>query len=393
MVSWKLKSREYRPIGLDFGHNCIKMIQLEVNGSFISVVDAAKVSVAPDINGDREKRKEFITSAVKRLLTEGNFKGREVVLSMPNDELRITSLRTVQRETERIEEILTKEVTNRFDLEPEKDIVNYMLAGSVYEGDEVKNEYILFALKDQVVREHIDMLEKADLKPVGIDPIPCALYRSFSRVLRRQEDREQTEVFIDVGSRSSTLVLGRGCDINFVKNIQIGTENFNQEIAKRLGIEVSEAEMLRKRLLSRNRKPIISTSEKDFSKTDDTMVHQEGLDASTCQIMIDAISSVAEELAKEISLCFRYYTVLFRGKRVERATFTGGGAYENILLNVLKRRMALSIEVAGPFNGIDITRVNFNGDRRGLLCEWAVAVGLGLKGWKPNEVIKANVAN
>jgi hypothetical protein len=33
---------------------------------------------------------------------------------------------------------------------------------------------------------------------------------------------------------------------------------------------------------------------------------------------------VAEELAKEISLCFRYYTVTFRGKRVEKAIFTGG---------------------------------------------------------------------
>ena len=96
--------------------------------------------------------------------------------------------------------------------------------------------------------------------------------------------------------------------------------------------------------------------------------------------MVDAIGAVAEQLAKEISLCFRYYTVTFRGKRVEQAVFTGGEAYESILLNVLKRQLTVEIEVAQPLKGFDMTNINFDSDRRGWLCEWAVAVGLGLKG-------------
>jgi len=95
--------------------------------------------------------------------------------------------------------------------------------------------------------------------------------------------------------------------------------------------------------------------------------------------MVDAVGVVAEELAREISLCFRYYTVTFRGKRVERAVFTGGEAYENILLNVLRRQLTVEIEVAQPLKGFDMMNINFDSDRRGLLCEWAVAVGLSLK--------------
>ncbi|GAI69615.1 unnamed protein product, partial [marine sediment metagenome] len=49
-------------------------------------------------------------------------------------------------------------------------------------------------------------------------------------------------------------------------------------------------------------------------------------------MIVDAISAAAEELAREISLGFRYYTGTFRGKRVERAVFGGGEAYEGILL-------------------------------------------------------------
>jgi Tfp pilus assembly PilM family ATPase len=71
---------------------------------------------------------------------------------------------------------------------------------------------------------------------------------------------------------------------------------------------------------------------------------------------------------------------------VERAVFSGGEAYENILINILKRQLAVEIEVAQPFRGFDLTNLNFGNDRRGLLCEWAIAVGLGLKGWnRDNE--------
>ncbi|MCJ7777384.1 MAG: hypothetical protein MUP16_03630, partial [Sedimentisphaerales bacterium] len=57
-----------------------------------------------------------------------------------------------------------------------------------------------------------------------------------------------------------------------------------------------------------------------------------------------------------------------------------GGAYEDILLNVLRRQLAVEIEVAQPLKGFDLMNVDFGSDRHGLLCEWAVAVGLSLKG-------------
>ena len=45
--------------------------------------------------------------------------------------------------------------------------------------------------------------------------------------------------------------------------------------------------------------------------------------------------------------------------------------------------------MAQPLKGFDMSRerenLKFDSDRRGLLCEWAVAVGLSLKGWKRTE--------
>jgi len=356
------------------------MIQLLTNGGQISVLAADKVRIEPGINGDKDERRNCVVSAVKQMLSKGNFRGRNVVSCLPSDKLKITSLRIAETESDQIEQALRKEVVQRFGLDPDKDAMNYVVAGSVQQGDEVKNELILFAADSQTVKSHINMLEEASLRPVAIDTIPCALFRSFERWLRRREDREHTVVLVDVGSQFTTVVFGRGEQIIFVKQIPIGGERFSSEVAAKLGIDISEAERLRERLRAERTGEAQNSGSTQQGPGDD----QGRLDASTRQVTVDAIGSVAEELAKEISLCLRYFTVTFRGKRVERAVFSGGEAYENILLNVLKRQLTVEIEVAQPLRGFDLSSegesLNLASDRRGLLCEWAVAVGLGLKG-------------
>jgi len=381
MVSWGLKIRGQQPIGLDIGHNSIKMIQLVIDDEQISVIAADETRIDAGINGEEQARRSFIVSAIKRMFANSSFQGRNVVSCLPSDKLRITSLRLAEAERYGIEQALRREVAHRFGLDPDKDSMDYMVAGSVRQGDEIKNELILFATDNETIKNHIATLEEAELRPVAIDTIPCALFRSFERSLRRQEDRDRTAVFVDVGSCFTTVVFGRGGEISFIKQIQIGGQKFTHEIAAKLGINVSEAETLQEALRV---DPGLFSLKSDLAEQAPAE-NWHNIDMSTRQVMVDAVSAVAEDLVREISLCLRYYTVTFRGKRVERAVFAGGGAYEDILLNILRRRLAVEIELAQPLRGFDLTsgriNVNFNSDMRGLFCEWAVAVGLSLKGW------------
>jgi len=386
MISWTRKIRGLQPIGLDIGHNSIKMLQLAINGEQVSVIAADEIRIEAGVNSEAKTRQDSVVSAIKQILARSNFQGKNVVSCLPSGKLRITSLRLAETEEEGIEQALRKEVAQRFGLDPERDAMDYVVAGSVRQGNDVKNELILLATDSETVRSHIETLEQAGLKPVAIDTIPCALFRSFERSLRRQDDWDCTSVFVDVGSRCTTVVFGRGGQISFVKQIPIGGENFIEEAAAKLGVSTGEAEMLRETLRQKDGASAPQPGQAEHKSDDDPR-----LDTSTEQIMVDAISSVAGDLAKEISLCLRYYTVTFRGKRVRSAAFTGGGAYEEILLDVLQRQLTVEVEVAQPFKGFDLSseeaNVHFKGDRRGLLCEWAVAVGLSLKGW---DQVKSN---
>lgn len=393
MIGWKLRTRGLRPIGLDIGHNSIKMIQLAMNGEQTSILAADKIRVEGGINGDEKARRSFVVSSIKQMLAKGKFYGRNVVSCLPNDKLQITSLRLAGTVADGIEQALRKEAGRRFGLDLKEDVIHYLVAGNVQDGGEVKNELILFAASNETIRNHIAMLEEAQLRPVGIDTVPCALFRSFEKSRRREEDREQTVVFVDVGSQFTTVVFGRGGEISFTKQIPIGGEEFNSEIASKLGVSIDEAEILREKLQMES--AIKTETGTGVSKSrlpgQDRAVsilqaRQDGnaLDASTRAVMIDAIGAAAEELAKEISLCLRYYAVAFRGQVVERAVFSGGEAYERILLDVLRQNLTAKVEVAQPLKGLDISNVKFDSNRR-LLCEWAVAVGLSLKGWEDQQ--------
>ena len=51
----------------------------------------------------------------------------------------------------------------------------------------------------------------------------------------------------------------------------------------------------------------------------------------------------------------------------------------------MKRQLSVGIEIAQPLRGFDIQSqrdsINLRNMKNGLLCDWAIAVGLGLKGW------------
>jgi len=410
MINWRWPSSHCQPIGLDIGSSSIKMIQLAIDYEHVRVVAADKVRIDSDVDGDAQSRKNFIVSAIKRMLSENDFHGRSVVSNLPNENVKITSLRLAEQEEDKIAQALQKEAAVRFGIEPGKDMVDYIVAGAAQQGDEVKNELIVFAAADETIRDHIKMLEEAKLRPVGIDAVPCALFRNSGRFLRRQEDRERTIVLIDIGSRYTTVVFSRGDEISFVKQIAIGMEKFNQQIASRLQISVKDAEMLRgaMRIERMNAVPagaaILSVSngsvqnsagEQDgsqyepeqSSETGDACASQQeqsgtNLDATTRHMIVDAISLITEELVHEVSLCLKYYTVTFRGNRIERVVVTGGGAYEGTVLDILRRQLGVEVEAGQPLRGFDIADVRFDGCRRDLLCEWAVAVGLSLKGYK-----------
>lgn len=355
--NWKMTAQRIRPIGLDIGHRSLRMVQLASSEGRVRVHAVRRAPIDPNLEFDAPEGRQSLVLAIRKLLGEGDFKGRKVISSLPVDKLKITSLR-LEADTPHAEKVLRREAAERFGLDPRRDAIHYALAGTVRQGDEAKEEYILFATDDESIRNHITLLEEAGLTPTGIDAPSCALFRACERTMRRQEDREKTTICIDVGYRYTMVVFGRSGEICFVKEIPIGMGRFDGEVASALDIAPSDAELLRLKLQ-----------------------RDEPVDADTRRHVIDALNVMAEQLAAEISLCLRYYTVTFRGKRVDRAIIAGGGAYEEVLIDVFRRHLSVETEIAEPLRGFDLTGIKENDEGAAdRPADLTLAVGLGLKG-------------
>ncbi len=358
---WIVRNEKILPIGVDIGHSRIKMVQLAESGDNLKVLSVEQASMPASAAMDESQRKRCAVSAIRQLLSQGRFRGRHAVSALSADELQITSLRLAEAESLQADKALRKEAAQRFNLDPDTDAIDYLLAGSVHQDDEVKNEFIVLAAKAQTIESHVSLLEEAGLQPVGIDAAPCALFRSFEKVMRREEDKQRTVIFVDVGYRYTTVVFGRSGEICLAKQMPFGTARFDEEIASKLEMAVGDAESLRLRLQ-----------------------REESMEEGTRQMVTDALVSAAEQLAKELSLCLRYHTVTFRGKRVERALVVGGGAHEKMLLDILQRHLSIAVEPAEPFRGLDLGDANCGDECSRSSADLALAIGLSLKGRRPS---------
>jgi type IV pilus assembly protein PilM len=295
------------------------------------------------------------------MLRQHPFRGRSVVAALPREVVHAKNLRLPQMPAPELEAVVHFEAKNVFPFDTDQAAVHYLPAGEVRQGNEVRQEVVLLAAKNEDVNQFVEHLHQAGCVIQSLDVEPCALYRSIERFIRRREDETDVHVIVDVGARRSQIVIGRGRDITFIKPIDIGGFQFHEAVSKKLGINLEEAEALRKRLIDAA-EPADPSTRKDPVR----------------QAVFDAARGPMEELGREISLCLRYYSVTFRGQRPTRLRLVGGEAWDPQLQTFLNAALVIPVEVGKPLYSVDTSKMRPT-DRRGSMCEWALALGLSLK--------------
>jgi type IV pilus assembly protein PilM len=349
------------PIGVDIGHDTVKMLQLEVVGDTLCVAAAAKAALPPEVKTQPARRVDAASNLIRQMLRQHPFRGRRIVAALPREIVHVKNLRLPQMPADELPAVIQFEARNVFPFDTEQAAVHFLPAGEVRHGNEVRQEVILLAARNDEINHYLEQLHQASGIIESLDVEPCALYRSIERFVRRREDEIDVHVIVDVGVRRSQVVIGKGHEISFIKSIDIGGLSFHEAVGKKLGITLEEAEALRRRLV-------------DAAEPQEPAARRDPVR----QAVFDATRSAMEELGREISLCLRYYSVTFRGQRPTRLRLVGGEAWDPQLQSLLNAALVIPVEVGRPLYSVDTSKMR-PGDRRGPMCEWALALGLGLK--------------
>jgi type IV pilus assembly protein PilM len=353
---------KHGPIGLDIGASSIKMLQLaDVQGQ--PTILAAEHR---QIVGGHAERPEFIRAAISGALRLKHFRGRDVALSLGSGEFQMKNVRLPRMPAAELAAAVAFEAQERFGFGGSAAQIRHIPVGEVRHGEEVKEEVIVLAAHDEVVDQRLAMLDSLKLRAVAIDIAPRAVALSFSRFLRREEDANSINVFLDVGYRGTSVVFLRGMEIAFLKLLDIGGQILNQAVATALGISEKEAGALRLRIMRES---------SGRRESDRDAVHEEIKASAT-----DAVRPCLDRLIRDLLLCLRYFAVTFRGRRPESLTLAGGEAHEPLLARTIMESVEIPCIIGSPLRGMGGLGLIGGRECRSLQPAWAVAAGLALRG-------------
>lgn len=362
---WRSRSK-IGPIAVDIGAGAIKCLQLQGGWEELRVLAAAKFEIPLDLQPGNQ-RQEMITAALHDLIRKNGFKGNKVLTIVPNTATQFKSFRLPQVPEEELEQVVMFEAEERFAFADAEAEYRFISAGEIRQGQEIRHEIIAMGCPGPVLREHLSLFETLGLTCIGIETAPCALIRAFERPSAPPPAPDEAHLYADVGCSATRITITRGGKIIFIKSIDVGGGRFNEAVAHKLSLPITEAHALRRQ--------IIALQRQDGDTAQAAAIQAELIDAAQ-----QACAAGIEQLGKEIALCIRYYLVTFRGVRPEVLLCAGGESHDPKVLSGLGEITGVATTAASPLRGIVAEGVFSGADRRSGLLEWATVTGLALRG-------------
>ncbi len=363
-MDWQFwKNRTY-PIGVEVGASGVRMIQLRHGRAGWHVVAASEQIFAQPVTDDLSARQSTVQNSIALAKAKAPFEGSDCISCLATSDMLFRAVRLPQMTDDELTKAAAWEAADRFDAEVDDLQTFWIRAGEVTQGNEKRDEVILVAVPRVQVEGHLDALIANHLRPIAVDASFAAVTRSTCRTLRRESDLSTVQMLIDIGPKLSTVIVTRGNEFAFLKTVKVGGESFDGAVARALNMSQEEAWDLRTRRMQ-------PQAENGAHATEDRV----------SRAVFEAIRPFMHDLAQEVALCLRYYSVTFRGARPTVVKIVGPNAAEPYLAEILTEHLKINTEVARPFSGINISKMNLRADRReSAHPEWATVLGLTLRG-------------
>jgi type IV pilus assembly protein PilM len=338
-------------VGLDLGSHVVKAVEISLEGTEPVLTGFAVVEVPP--GGDR-------SSAIAQVFEQGGFKTRNVVTSVSGQSVVVRYISMVQMSDAELRQAIKFESDKYLPFDSDEvaiDCQRLRRPPQGAEGDDEQMGVVLAACRNVVVEEKVEEVTAQGLTPVAVDVDVFALANAWelcdtSGAAEFDDDEEDAPpreersiALVDIGaSRTSINVVCNG-ETCFSREIGIGGSDMTQAAARRLGLEILEAETVK-------RQP-------------------DGRDAEVSR----AIAPVLEDLVSEISLSLDFVENR-EGLRVEEVLLSGGGVLAPGVVPFIEQATGRPARLWNPIQSLRIgPKVNAD-ELASNAPSLAVAIGL-----------------
>ncbi len=351
-------------VGIDFGADHVRLLQVREQGGDLKVIGAALEETPRLIDGSLDAAR--MAQRLRAAMASGGFTGRRCVVSVPRSAVRVQSVRLPKMPAAEVRQAVVWEAAQRFELDRSAMEVDHIATGATL-GSDQRDELLLIAAEHAAYMPHLHAVIEAGLRPIAAETNFCALARIFSRRTRRESDRGVVRAIVEVGRSGATIMVLRGDQIAFCKPLELSGRAFDRAAAEHLGIDLQAAAEIRAGRIA------------EAARDGANYVPE---DPATDRAVYEAVRPLIRELAKEVTLCMRYYGVTFRGQPPECVILTGCDGIEPHLARILQMSCKVPVRIDDVVGTLDSLlpqiRAAMNRVPGPAAC-WATAAGLSLR--------------
>ncbi len=331
-------------IGLDIGSHSIKAVQLRRTFRGFELIGFQEKEIPREAE---MAPSDAVVQALVGLFGERRIEGDTVITSIPGHQVSARMIKLPFADRKRMDKVIPFEVEGYTPFNIEEMVVSYHIV-KVEEG----GAHILALLvKKDVLRAHLETLEKAKISPKIVDLDVLSLYSISGLILQGIEDPFS---LVDIGASKTSICIVDDGRLSMIRSLPIGGEAITGALQKEFDLSYEEAEqgkMGHGIMLEKEGK---SEEEKRFS---------------------ECIESAISPLVREMKQTFHSYEA-DQHQKVRRIFLCGGTSALGNVVPYLSRELEMEARplnvLEAPFNKLTKKRVP-----TGLIPH---GLGLGLRG-------------
>ena len=229
-----LKNHIYT-IGVDVGHDSLKLAQLGSNGQGTSVIAGNRKQRPEEIEPGSSDWQRWVIENIRLLTTYGDFRGKEVIAAMPETDVFIDHIKMPKINNCKPQDAIFSKIKQKLPFEPLEE--NTMMQYIETEQDNV----LVMATERTIIDRHLAIYEKAGLSIKSICAWPLALTNCYVKFFgRRKSDLEAIVMLICLEENCTNVVICRHKNLLFAHSVSIGLKQLvDEQSVSRLVMEIT----------------------------------------------------------------------------------------------------------------------------------------------------------
>jgi type IV pilus assembly protein PilM len=308
--------------GLDIGTTAVRLVELRGSGQTKTLMKYAYVPVDSKIVlSDSKSDQQKLAQVIKDLLRQAQLGTRNVAVGIPSQRVFTAVIDFDRLPQNELAKAIHYQADALIPTPLDKSKIDWAIIGDSPK-DKTKVEVLLSSVENDFIETRLDLLESIGLEVIALEPDNLAL----TRALIAPDVAAAPQMVLDIGSKSTDLVVSMNGAPRLTRAIPTGVEAILRAAAQNLNIDDKQARQF---------------------------VFKFGLSKDKLEGRIyDAIISTVDILTAEIDKSIKFFQTRYTEAPISRMIVTGGASALPEFPLFLANKFGIEVEIGNAWRNV-----------------------------------------